>query len=100
MIDMAAYNPEKHEVILSIIEVRPWDGSVNQLLELQDKINSYMEFIVDGHLQKMYSNVRIDNVTIQIDCSHEPDAKTSEFLEAIRLQLSPYNVNIDLQCKS
>lgn len=96
-IDAIAHNPQTHELILIMIEIRPWDGSNKRLLELQNKINLYLEFIVDGHLKQKYPDIDEKKISIRLDCCYEPDDKTMELLNAIMAQIEQYEVSISVR---
>lgn len=98
-IDVVAYNPVSQKAILVIIETQPWNGNEQRIFDLQDKINAYMEFIVDGHLKRKYPNIKNDHVSIQIDCCFEPDQKTIDFLKVVKIQIESYKVNFSVNIK-
>ena len=43
------------EVLLVMNEPSPWDGGHEQLHEMQEKFNTYVSFILDGEMDRMYS---------------------------------------------
>jgi anti-anti-sigma regulatory factor len=100
MIDAIAHNPLTNEVILSIIENKNWSKSTERLMTLQDKINLYMEFIVDGHLANHLKHKKIDpkkqNIYIEISFLHQIDSEIQNFLHAISEAIKQYNIQIKI----
>lgn len=79
-----------------MIEERPWDEGTSRLLQLQDKIKYYLAFILDGHMGRMYPASRGKLVTIQLDCSHEPNTMALDYLEAARSMLNELGVSLKI----
>ena len=52
VVDLVTHNPERNEYILIMVETRPWSRSLNQLGELQEKINTYFEFVDGGQMAR------------------------------------------------
>ena len=53
-IDVIAQDPQPGVVVLVMREPRPWDGGERQLFELQEKINAYLSFALDGEMAAAY----------------------------------------------
>jgi len=80
VIDLVSFNAKTDTYSLIIVEKRPWDGSGKRLLELQQRVNDYLSFALDGEMLRIYPETRGKRVRILLSCTHEPDARTSEFL--------------------
>jgi hypothetical protein len=72
-------------VVLSMFEERPWDGSEERLRQLEDKVNAYLTFVLDGHMAKQ--------VQIRLDYTGAMDARTRELLPSIELTLAEYGID-------
>ena len=94
VIDLVTHDPKSDRIVLIMVENRPLDGSEQRLVELQDKINSYLSFALDGELAKRYPDCRDKRVRIQIDCDKEPDAETTKFFDRMRRALSGHDVEL------
>jgi len=83
------------DVVLVMIDDRPWDGGVVRLAQLQDKINHYLAFALDGDMFVKFPQTRGRPLSLRLDCSTEPDARTREFLVAVATQVDvPIAVNV------
>jgi hypothetical protein len=87
------------EIVLVMIEDRPWDGGEDRLAELQDKINNYLAFALDGALFQQIPEAKDKRVIIRLDCSHEPDTATLDFIDAVRRQIEPEHIPITINVR-
>lgn len=82
IVDLIARDPERDEVVLAIFEPRPWDGSRRRLLQLEDKLNSYFGYVLDGFLAREYPDYDGMPVCIRLDCIEEPGEAEKPFMAA------------------
>ena len=92
VIDFVGYNPQTDKVTLAMIEERNWDGSEEQLRQLQEKINNYLSFVLDGQLARAYADYKHKKVVFQLNCSFPPDTRTLTFLEQVKNALVQYDI--------
>ncbi|MCB0712376.1 MAG: hypothetical protein KDD67_08620 [Ignavibacteriae bacterium] len=84
IIDLITPDPTSGEVVLLIIEERPWGSDKNQLVQFDEKLNRYLAYILDGFLGRQYPQYENTPVRIQIDCVDEPtDERSLRFLEGV-----------------
>jgi hypothetical protein len=95
MIDMIAHDPKNDEAVLVMNEPRPWDGSDKRLIELQERFNAYVSFLLDGEFAEWDPKLAQKRARIEVRCAHMPDARAIELLGQIRDQLA--HQEIDLQ---
>jgi hypothetical protein len=50
VIDYMEHDSRTDEITLVMVETRPWDGSDLQRFQLQEKMNAYLSFILDGEM--------------------------------------------------
>ena len=88
VIDLVTENPETGEVVLLMLEARPWaDEEVqrnDQLKQIEDKFNAYLSYVLGGWLAKDYPQYADKKVSIQLDCASPPQAEQQAFLSAMR----------------
>ncbi len=77
-------------------EVRPWTGEELQLFQLQEKLNAYLSFILDGELQESFPDLAAKSVGIQLRTAHDPDAKALEFISRVREQLALQQITFEI----
>jgi hypothetical protein len=84
VIDLISLDPAVNEVVLLILEKRPWGTVPNQLEQLDDKYNSYVSYVLDGHLAKQYPQYADKVVRIQLDCASPPGSQEQVRINAMR----------------
>lgn len=82
IVDLIARDPERDEVVLAILEPRPWDGSDERLRQLEDKLNAYFGYVLDGFLVRDYPAYRDLPVCVRLDCVEEPGEAERPFMAA------------------
>ena len=66
VLDALAHDTRADKVVLAMYEVRPWTGEELQLFQLQEKLNAYLSFILDGELQESFPDLAAKSVGIQL----------------------------------
>ncbi|HYR59295.1 MAG TPA: DUF6572 domain-containing protein [Chthoniobacteraceae bacterium] len=97
VIDVVAGDAKTGEVVLIMLEPRPWDGSELRLFQIQEKINAYLSFALDGEMAETYPALAGKPLRLQIDCVTMPDAKVVEFLSAVREQIAFQGINLEVR---
>jgi hypothetical protein len=92
VIDLVTHDPETDEFALIMIETRDWDGSPERLLQLQEKVNNYLSFALDGQMVKLYPESTGKSVRLQLDCNRLPDQDTLRFIEQLREHIKPLGI--------
>ena len=82
VIDLISLDGESDEVVLSILETRPWGSEAEQLPQLEDKLNSYLAYVLDGWLARQYPQYEGRKVRFQLDCATVPGDTEERFLRA------------------
>jgi hypothetical protein len=81
-IDSISTNKE-NEVVLTISDHLKWDDNNEHLLILQEKINSYLDFLENGQIDESYSSAVDKKIMIQIVFKYLPSKTGEEFLEKV-----------------
>jgi len=97
VIDVIAHDSQTDEVALIMLEPRPWDGSELRLLQLQEKINAYLSFALDGEMAEAWPQFAAKRVRLQLDCAGMPDVSVVEFLGVVREQIAFQDVNLEVR---
>lgn len=97
MIDIVADDARTGEAVLIMLEPRPWDGSERRLFELQEKINAYLSFALDGEMAEAWPALVGRPLRLQIDCVGMPDATVVEFLSVVREQIAFQSINLEVR---
>jgi len=88
IIDVIGLDDKTGEVALVMHEPRAWDGSDERLFQLQEKINAYLSFAIDGEMNETYPAFAGKPLRLQLDCATMPDTRTMEFIGVVREQIS------------
>ncbi|SRR5258707_10157769 len=97
VIDIVADDAKTGEVVLIMLEPRPWDGSELRLFQLQEKINAYLSFALDGEMADAYPALAGKPLRLQVDCVTMPDSTVVEFLSTVREQIAFQCINLEVR---
>jgi hypothetical protein len=92
-IDLITQRPDG-TVVLIMVEDRPWDGGKEQLAQLQSKLNSYLEFALDGALLNQHPELKGKAIAIQLDCHDAPSQTVDAFLTSVNHILASNDVRL------
>ncbi len=96
VIDAIAHDPRTDEVTLLMVEARPWDGSELRLFQLQEKINTYLSFALDGEMAEAYPALMGKVLKLRLDCATTPDSMTWHFIGVVREQIGFQNIKLEV----
>ena len=94
IIDLIAPDPVTGEVVLVVIESRPWGSDPRQLQQFDEKLNRYMGYVLDNFLVKQYPQYQGVPVRIQINCAERPEGERERrFLEGVGMVCEQNGLN-------
>ena len=97
VIDLIADDTNTGEVTLIMLEQRPWDGSELRLFQLQEKINAYLSFALDGEMLEAYPQFANRKLRLQLDCVGMPGNDVVGFLSMVRDQIAFQGINLEVR---
>jgi hypothetical protein len=97
VIDIVANDSQTGEGVLIMLEPRPWDGSELRLFQLQEKINAYLSFALDGEMAESYPALVGRPLRLQVDCVTMPDETVVDFLGVVREQIAFQGINLEVR---
>lgn len=97
VIDALTHDPATDEVTLLMVEPRPWDGSELQLFQLQEKLNAYLSFALDGEMDEAYPDLVGKPLRIQLNCATTPDAMAQNLLKLVRDQIAFQGIDLQVR---
>lgn len=97
VIDLIADDAKTGEVALIMLEERPWDGTELRLFQLQEKINAYLSFVLDGEMAEAYPKFVGRKIRLQLDCVGMPDSGVVQFLSVVREQIAFQGINLEVR---
>ena len=99
VIDMIAHDPKTDEAVLVMNEPEPWNDSDDRLLELQERFNAYVSFLLDGEFAESEPDLARKRARIEVRCAHMPGSRAIELLGQIRDQLAHQEIDVQVIVK-
>ncbi len=96
VLDAFAHDTRTDKLVLAMYENRPWHGEEPQLLQLQEKLNAYLSFVLDGEMKEAFPQFAEKPVEIQLRTLHEPEDKASDLIRRIREQLAFQEIGFEV----
>jgi hypothetical protein len=91
-IDLVMQHGQTGEFMLIMIESREWDGSRERLVQLQDKLNTYLTYALDGQFRREHPESAGCAVRIHLDTEFPPDPVSLGFIDAAREKIAEHNI--------
>lgn len=83
IVDLIAADRRSGEVVLSLLEGRPWGGGREQLEQHDEKLDAYFVYVLDGHLARDYPQYKGMPARIELVCVEEPGEAERPFLAGV-----------------
>ena len=97
VIDALMHDTGRGELWLVMIERRRWAGGEAQLFQLQEKLNAYLSFALDGELAEAYPAHVGKPLRVILDTTHPPSPEVVHFLNLVREQISFQGVELEVR---
>jgi uncharacterized protein DUF6572 len=82
VLDLITTDPATGDVVLVMFERRPWGADPRQFAQIEDKINRYMAYALDGFLAEHHPQHIGKRVQIRLECAEPPTGEAAVFLAA------------------
>jgi hypothetical protein len=87
VVDLITLDKTSDTVVLVMTERRPWGPTAaqlaQQLTQIEEKVNRYMGYVLDGFLAQHYPQYLGKAVRIRLDCAEEPNGEAVRFVAAM-----------------
>ena len=97
VIDLLAENPGTGRVELVMFEPRSWDGGKEQLFQLQEKLNAYVSFALDGEMAEAYPALVGRPLSLVLRCLEVPPPEAVGFLAQVREQIAFQGIELEVR---
>jgi len=97
VIDALVFDEKSDTVTLLMTEPRAWADSDEQGFQLQEKLNAYLSFALDGEMAEAYPQFTSKRLRVQLDCLAMPDERIVGFLAAVREQIAWQNIDLEVR---
>ena len=99
MIDAIGLDEKSGRVVLVIRHDGAWDGSEKQLFGLQEKLNAYLSFALDGEMAEAYPEFAERGLAVRIESPGAPDPHTLHFLGHVRHQIQFQDIELEMRVR-
>jgi hypothetical protein len=82
IVDKISLDPVLDKVVLTMIERRAWGASDRQFEQIEEKINRYMGYALDGFLAQHYPQYEGKRVQLRLECAEAPHGDAVLFVQA------------------
>lgn len=96
VIDVVAADEKTGQTALIMYETRAWTGSREQLFQLQEKVNAYLSFALDGEMAESYPDLANRPLRVQLECVSPPDEATLNLLTLIHDQVALQEIDFQV----
>lgn len=96
VLDALVHDSAAGKAILAMYERRPWEGGDQQLGQLQDKMNSYLSFALDGEMTEAFPQLAGQPLEIQLRTVHEIDLRAADLIRRMREQLAFQQIGFEV----
>ena len=82
LLDLIAVDPATDKVVLTMIERRAWGAADRQFQQIEEKINRYLGYVLDGFLAEQHPEYEGKRVEIRLQCAEQPHGEAVRFVAA------------------
>ncbi len=97
VIDAIAEDTHTGEIVLLMHEPRAWIHGDRQLFQLQEKLNAYLSFALDGEMTSEHPEWADRPLRVQLDCAEVPGAPAELLLSAVRGQIAFQGIKLHVR---
>jgi hypothetical protein len=97
ILDLVSVDAETDMVVLTMIERRAWGAVPEQLKQIEEKVNRYMGYVLDGFLAEQYPKYEGKRVRIQLDCAQAPHGEAVRFVAAMTHAIESHGIGFALK---
>ena len=96
VIDLFGLDQQRDEVLLVMKEDRVWEGSDEQLHDVQEKFNAYVSFLLDGEMLAAHPELAGKKARIELHSASMPDERGIALLGAIHDHLELQDIGMEV----
>jgi hypothetical protein len=96
VIDLITLDKASDVVVLVMTERRRWGAAAEQLKQIEEKLNRYMGYVLDGFLAEQYPQYLGKSVQIRLDCAEEPHGESVRFVAAMSDAVESHGIHFSM----
>jgi len=97
VIDLMTEDAASGQVEMVMFEPRGWAGGEAQLFQLQEKLNAYVSFALDGEMAEAYPALAGCPLRVVLRCLDAPPPEVVAFLLKVREQLALQEIDLEVR---
>jgi hypothetical protein len=94
VVDLISVDPVSGKVVLTMIERRAWGASAQQFQQIEEKINRYMGYVLDGFLAQHHPEYEGKAVQLRLECAEAPHGEAVLFVAAAGRAASDHGLEL------
>lgn len=94
MVDLITVDPASQKVVLVMIERRPWGADPGQFGQIEEKINRYLGYVLDGFLVQHHPEYEGRPVLLRLDCAEAPHGDAVRFVAAASHAIASHGLEL------
>lgn len=95
VLDLITTDPHTGDVVLVMVERRPWGAHPQQLRQIEEKINRYMAYALDGFLAEHHPQYVGRRVRLRLECAQPPDGEAERFVAAAQHAAQAHGLDLE-----
>lgn len=88
------------QILVVMVETRPWGADAAQSSQLRAKINAYAGFITNGGLLRRHPETAGQKVLVQLDCAESPAGEFAAIIDHAKVKLAQLGVGFRINVRS
>jgi hypothetical protein len=96
LLDLITTDPGSGDVLLVMIERRPWGAHPQQFRQIEEKINRYMAYALDGFLAEHHPEYAGRRVRLRLDCAQPPAGEAERFVAAAQHAARAHGLDLEV----
>ena len=97
VLDLITSDPASGDVLLVMIERRAWGAHPQQFRQIEEKINRYMAYALDGFLAEHHPEYVGRRVRLRLDCAEPPTGEAERFVAAAQHAAQAHGLDLFVQ---
>ena len=97
VVDLIYPDMERDQVVLRLVETRPWNLGPEQISQLEEKFNNYLDYVLDGWMARQYPQYAGKRVRIQLICQAMPSGLVKRMLDEFQSYLATQDFDFEVR---
>lgn len=99
VVDLISRPSETGPVRLVMMEFRNWSEDPEQLQQLEEKFNNYLDYVLDGHFMAQYPQYQEKTVEVVLECVARPEGAVQSLIEAMRRYVTQFGSRLSFSVR-